>query len=125
MFESSKVNTYRRRFENVNIRASEDEEFRLPILPRLIPIEDAFSHPTHIGNLLVLGKRSIKNGTFVVGQGGNVVGNEFDPMREHGQVINVNDARIGSVHAPDFEGIGPQLIRAENVSRDVGHHQRY
>ena len=46
-------------------------------------------------------------------------------MRENRNIRTVNNPRVGSVHASDFERIGPDFIRAEDVSGDVGHHQRH
>ena len=34
----------------------------------------------------------------------------------------MDDPGVGPVHAPDLEGVGPQLVGAEDVAGDVGHH---
>ena len=63
--------------------------------------------------------------TFVIGETSNVIGDQFDPMGEHCQIIDVNNTRIGAIHTSHLESIWPQFVRTEYVSRDVSHQQRY
>ena len=63
--------------------------------------------------------------TFVIGETSNVVWDQFDPMGEHCQIINVNNTRVGTIHTSHLESIWPQFVRTEYVSRDVSHQQRY
>ena len=46
-------------------------------------------------------------------------------MGEDSEVVDVDNARVGSVHASHFESVRPQLVRTKNVSGDVSHHKRY
>ncbi len=55
----------------------------------------------------------------------DVVWNEFDPVRENGQVRAMDDTRVGPVHPANLERVRTQLVRAEDIPGDVGHHQRY
>ena len=52
----------------------------------------------------------------------DVVRDELDPVGEDCEVVAVDDPGVGPVHAPDLEGVGPQLVGAEDVAGDVGHH---
>ena len=63
--------------------------------------------------------------TFVIGETSNVIGDQFDPMGEHCQIVDVNNTRIGAIHTSHLESIWPQFVRTEYVSRDVSHQQRY
>ena len=59
--------------------------------------------------------------TFVIGETSNVIGDQFDPMGEHCQIVDVNNTRIGAIHTSHLESIWPQFVRTEYVSRDVSH----
>ena len=61
----------------------------------------------------------------MIGEISNVIGYPFDPMGEHGQIINVNNTHIGAIHTSHLESIWPQFVLTEYVSRDVSHQQRY
>ena len=56
-------------------------------------------------------------------QSTDVFRDEFDPVTENCDVGWVDDAGVGAVHAADLERVGPDLVGAEDVARDVGHHQ--
>ena len=56
--------TYWRSIKYVHIRAAKSKEFGLPILPRLVFVQDTFCHPAHVWNLFVWSKSSVEHGTF-------------------------------------------------------------
>lgn len=57
-------------------------------------------------------------------QGIDIIGDELYPLRQDCQIRDVDDARVGTVKPAHLEGVGTDLVRAEDVPRHVGHHQR-
>ena len=45
-------------------------------------------------------------------------------MREDGEVGAVDDPGVRAVHPAHLERVRADLVRAEDVAGDVGHHQR-
>lgn len=53
----------------------------------------------------------------------NVVGNMFEPLRQHSCVITVHYSGTCTIQASHFKRIRPQLVGAEDVSCYIRHHQ--
>ena len=58
--------THWRMFKNGDGVSPEHEVLGLPVLPRLVPVQDTFRHPTHVGDLVRRGKIEIEGDALQV-----------------------------------------------------------
>lgn len=119
------MSTYRGRVKDVNLGAPQREKPRVPVLPVVrIALQKALADPANVGYLVVGGEGVVEHLGLEAVDADHVVGDALGPLGQLGQVGTLDDARLGAVQPADLEPRGPQLVRAVDVARHVGHQQR-